>query len=1758
MGVAKVDITPDYPVRLSGFGFRREEATGVTERIWAKALAFGDAKEGPAILITADNLCVPDEITKEIARRLAPKVGVKLERLSITATHTHTAPMLKDVCPTLFGVPIPAEHQTNINRYTGEFVDKLESVAVEAVKAIRPARVSFGIGKAGFAMNRRTKGGPVDHDLPLLAIHEPDGNLRAIYFSYACHCVTLSDNQISGDWAGFAQKFIEEENAGIIALASVGCGADSNPNSGVTGDKVEVCRAQGQEIATEVKRLLGGKLKAITSAPVTKHSRVQIAFDMERTRAEWEERAKLQDAVGHHARVTLEKLDRGEKLPEHMDYPIQTWIFGKELAMVFLPGETVVDYSLRLKREFDKSRIWVNGYANEGRCYVPSERILQEGGYEGGGAMIYYDFPNRFAPGLEEKIVAAVQVQVPETFKAPAGTEGTRPLEPEEALESFTTRPGMVVELAAAEPLIQDPISIEWGPDGKLWVCEMHDYPSGTDNNWQPGGRVKWLEDRDGDGKYERAVLFAENLPFPTGLMAWNGGLLICAAPDVLFARDENGDGKADKIERLFSGFATDNFQARVNSLALGLDNWIYAANGLLGGTISTERNSLWPERTAAAVDIRNRDLRFEPRTGVLETVSGLTQQGRARDDWGNWFGCDNTRLLLHFPRPDHYMRRNPQVQTPNPIHLTTRGAEGSRVYPTSPLMERFNDPDYANRATSACGIGVYRDTLLGEEYYGNVFTCEPVHNLVHREVLSGGLVFNSRRAEGEEQSEFLRSSDNWFRPAQARMGPDGAVYVVDMYRFLIEHPRWIPVERLAKIDIRAGADRGRIYRVRRKEAELRPVRDLTGMKIEALAGALDSPNGTERDRVHAELLRRGDKGATATLAKLGREAKLPHVRLQALSVLLGLGALSEELTLERMRDEHPGVREFAVQLAEPMMKGGSSRILDAVLGLAKDNSIRVQRQVAYTLGEAKDVRAGKALAEIALKNIGNAEMRAAVMSSAVPHCEALFEAIQLRANEPGAEDWMNGLVATAAATRNETVLVTAIRRALPAKGDEIEAQGLGKIAKLLGALAKDESLRRKLFPQGSEQSERLTGTLSTVRGMASDTTETEPVRESAIQLIAVAGEDTDRELLADLAVGDVPSVRAAALRALREQRSTEIATALLERWDKASPGARAEIMSLLVERTDWSIALLEAVRRGKIEPKFVSLAHRQRLAANSVAEVRKMAGDLLAEQGSGTRANVLAEYRSVLAMTGDAGRGAKVFAEQCASCHQFNGTGHAVGPDLATLRVKDVEYWIKNILDPNAVIEPRFIAYNAELEDDRVVSGVIKSESSTGVTMVSGNGVTETIGRTELRSLKASSLSLMPEGLEQTIKPEQMADLLAYLRGAGAPKEVSGNKPTLVTADREGAFMLGANAAEIYGDQITFESEFRNIGLWHSAGDYVSWKADVKRAGQYEVYLDYACASGSAGNEYVISCENSELNGKVSATGPDWSSYRQLKVGQLRLELGTQQISLRPQGEVRGALIDLRTLALVPAGHLPKWPVRMAVAQDEVLRDAASVARVILDSSRSQAARETAVQANPQFAAALIVELTRGLQPGTPEEYVRIPWIWRVAIAAARRNDTGQLRAMLAASLPEKDGELHDWQAVVIGGGVINGISERGIAPGPRVLEIIGGDTSLRERWERALALASSMADNSKVPNGTRYDALRMLGVETWEKRGAQLARYLGKDVDGELQMGAVSGLADMRSREADRALSGAIDNLTEQNRKLASEALKGREEKR
>ena len=415
VGVARIDITPDYPIRLTGYASRKTECEGAAQHLWAKALAIGNDKDGPAILITVDNCGVPANVRDEVVRRLQQKRHIKPERVAVCSTHTHSAPWLKGFAPNIFGGPITPEEQARVERYTREVTDALETVALNALQDRQPAKLNRGLGHAGFAANRRTKGGPVDQALPVLFVTDPDGKLRAIFASYACHGTTLGGdfNQCCGDWAGYAQEYLERDHPGAVALIALGCAGDANP-SPRTG--LDLAKQHGQEICTSVDRVLTNALTPVGGKLVCRTKQIRLPLDTLPTRAEWEAQARGTNYLGSFARMNLARLERGEKLPADIPYLVQTWTFGDGLAMVFLPGEVVVDYSLRLKREYDASRLWVNAYANDVPCYIASERVLKEGGYEGGGAMVFYDKPARLAPGVENLIVGAVHELLPKEF----------------------------------------------------------------------------------------------------------------------------------------------------------------------------------------------------------------------------------------------------------------------------------------------------------------------------------------------------------------------------------------------------------------------------------------------------------------------------------------------------------------------------------------------------------------------------------------------------------------------------------------------------------------------------------------------------------------------------------------------------------------------------------------------------------------------------------------------------------------------------------------------------------------------------------------------------------------------------------------------------------------------------------------------------------------------------------------------------------------------------------------------------------------------------------------------------------------------------------------------------------------------------------------------------------------------------------------------------------------------------------------------
>ncbi len=425
-GVAKIEITPEHPIRLTGYSDRDFPFEKVHHKLWAKALAFGNAKEGHSLLITVDLLGIPGRITEHVRRQLADEMNIKPENVTICASHTHSGPQIGSIV-SHFHKPLSPDELAEVALYSQGLIPKLKEVSLEAIRTLAPSHVSWGQGEVGFAINRRGSikpNGPVDHAMPLLRITDPEGKVRAVLVSYACHAVTLGplNNVVHGDWVGEAQLQIEEKlPKGAIALVSVGCGADQNSDPSMNTKNPEMdlenARIQGKSIADEVGRLIASHtLKPLQNAPKGKLTNVDLEFAEMPDARKLAEDAKGNGRTANYSNLMLGRLARSE-MPEKIAYPIQVWSFGKDLAMIFLAGEVVVDYSLRLKKEIGKDKVWVNAYANDMPCYIPSLRVLREGGYEAETAMIGYEKPSRFKEDVEEKIFKGIYQLLPPAFK---------------------------------------------------------------------------------------------------------------------------------------------------------------------------------------------------------------------------------------------------------------------------------------------------------------------------------------------------------------------------------------------------------------------------------------------------------------------------------------------------------------------------------------------------------------------------------------------------------------------------------------------------------------------------------------------------------------------------------------------------------------------------------------------------------------------------------------------------------------------------------------------------------------------------------------------------------------------------------------------------------------------------------------------------------------------------------------------------------------------------------------------------------------------------------------------------------------------------------------------------------------------------------------------------------------------------------------------------------------------------------------------
>lgn len=974
----------------------------------------------------------------------------------------------------------------------------------------------------------------------------------------------------------------------------------------------------------------------------------------------------------------------------------------------------------------------------------------------------------RFVPALVLGFVALSvgagykEVPPPEKVVLPPA------LTPSQSLAAIQVPAGLEVELVAAEPAVMDPVDIAWGADGRMWVVEMADYPLGIDGKGKPGGRVRFLESTRGDGRYDKSTLFADGLRAPTSVLPWRDGVLVVSIPDILFLRDTDGDGRADRTEKMFTGLGEGNEQHLTNGLQWGLDGWLYMANGNSGGKVASAKGG-------PTVEVGQRDFRIRIEDGAIEMLSGASQYGRNRDDWGNWFGCNNSNPLWHYALDDHYLRRNPHLAPPNSTVSVASIPGAAPVFPRSQTTARFNDPHGFNHFTSACGAMIYRDDFLGADYAGNAFVCEPVHNLVHREIVQrAGVTFKSERAPQEQTAEFFASKDNWSRFSSVRGGPDGALYIVDMYRLVIEHPKWIPDAWQQQLgDLRAGADKGRIYRVRPRGANLRPVPRLDRADGPALVTALESRSGIVRDLAQQQLTWRGDKTVASALERVAANSPKPAARAQALWTLQTTGVLTPAAVERALHDPHPGVRRQAVQLSEQFVSTAPA-LLPAVLTLVGDAEPAVRQQVGYTLGEWKDPSAGRALATL-LRPDEDRFVRAAAMSSALPHADTLLATLSAggRADDPL-------IIEIAAVTQNARALasiLTKIGANAGAADQTAQFQTLGLLLDWLQrnnkSLAQLQSVATPAMTQALAAVETVFASARTVAGNQSAPL---PQRLAAVNVLGRgrSRQAEDVELLAGLLTPQSPvELQLAAVTGLGRVNRPNVAEKLLAGWDSYGPAVRGAVLNLVTSRPAWAQVLLDRVEANPAMVAQIEPGRRVALAQNNNAKLAERATALFTAATDQNRQKVIDRYLGAMkSLTGEPAKGAAVFSGICSACHKFGDVpGKLIGPDIAAVKDRSADYLVTHILDPNRAVEDRYTLYTATTQDGRALAGMLAGESGNTITLVGLDGSEQNVLRSELRSLATTGRSLMPDGLESAINEQAMADLVAFLGGTSSAR---------------------------------------------------------------------------------------------------------------------------------------------------------------------------------------------------------------------------------------------------------------------------------------------------------------------------------------------------------------------------------------------------
>ncbi|MFM2142394.1 MAG: hypothetical protein RLZZ476_938 [Verrucomicrobiota bacterium] len=929
-------------------------------------------------------------------------------------------------------------------------------------------------------------------------------------------------------------------------------------------------------------------------------------------------------------------------------------------------------------------------------------------------------------------------------------------VEPKDAIGTWQVKKGFKLQLAAHEPQVRDPIAICFDERGRMFVCEMIDYSEMRDVTPHLG-RISMLQDKDGDGYFETSQVFADDLPWPTGLIWANGGLFVGATPDIWRFEDKDGDGKAEVREKVFTGFGTGlkilNVQGLMNSFQWGQDNKVHilAGGGNRGVITSPKRPDL------KGIELGGKDFWFDPRTLEFGLEGGGAQYGMSFDNYGRKFGCSNSDHLQYWVYDDKYANRNPYYQMPparQSIAVDGGAAEVFRLSPDEPwriIRTRWRIAGVVKGAvegggrvsgyfTGATGTTIYRGDAYGPDFVNNSFSGDAGGQLVHRKIIkpsADGISLIGERPADEHGFEFAASKDTWVRVVNFANAPDGCLHICDMYREVIEHPWSIPDEIKKHIDLNNGNDRGRIYRIVPDQGAERIGQkvNLADASNEDLVKTLGHPNGWHRDTAQRLLYERQDKAAAPMLEKvLGGDNAL--AKLHAMNALESLGALTAAHVVSAAKDADAQVREAALRRVSMLDEA-------ALASLAADASPRVRFQTA--LAAPKSASRDAWLAKMAREGVNGKWMSAAVLGDAG---SGLFE--QLRGDLSKLEpSFTESLITLAAAEGKDAAALIAVVTTEPVKASWVKALGDG--------LRRAGSNLTKADNDG-----KLAAILAKASETAANAQANSSSRLDAIELLGVSlSKEAQAALVACLGEKQPEAVQTAAIRVLAPNGSEAVTAALIGNWAHYGPKAQSVAMEALLARDDRAVALLEAK---VVKPEAFSAAQVQALIKHKSPKVAAAAKTALASVIPPSREEMAAKFKPAVVAKGDAKKGLAHYMARCMACHKAGANGLAVGPDLITVKTKGREALLEAILVPHKEVASQFIAYMVNTKDGQTFAGIITNDTATSMTIKMMGGAEKTLQRSEIKGSSSTGQSLMPEGLETGMTVEDMADLLSFI----------------------------------------------------------------------------------------------------------------------------------------------------------------------------------------------------------------------------------------------------------------------------------------------------------------------------------------------------------------------------------------------------------